>query len=143
MKDIVVAARAKLAAVATSRDAAKTFVAHDTNIAFEQAPAGIEKFEIEGKEHTPVAGFGVTGQKEARFNMVVKIGVAPYARDDVRENNTLNDIERVTDILEGQAWWPALMQMCLHNKTEVNKDAANWWILTLTFAVTYHGDIRS
>lgn len=143
VKALVVAARAKLATVATSRDNTEFFLEHKTSNPFEKSPISKrDGFEIVAQDVVLLSGFGLTGQKEGQFSMVVKVGHAPFGTDDTRENYRMQDITRVADIFESFAW-PAGIQACWYEREEVNKDQANWWVTKMFFRLVYMGDIES
>lgn len=143
VKALVVAARAKLAAVVVSRSVSDLFLEHKTSQPFEKSPISKrDGFEIVAQDIVLLSGFGVTGQKEGQFTMTVKLGHAPFGTDDERENYRMLDITRISDIFEAYAW-PDGIQACWYEREEVNKDQANWWVTKLFFRFVYTGDIES
>lgn len=141
-KDIIVAARGKLAATPTSRDAAANFKEHKTNQAFKKSPmSGADGFEVTGKETTLTNAFGVFSEKETQLKMLVTLGHAPYGTDEERENFRQRDIARVSDLLEAFAF-PAGTSVVLFETESCDKNNDNWWVSELVFKVVFTGAIE-
>jgi hypothetical protein len=142
-EQIVATAAVKLAAMAPTRAANEFFLEHDGNTRFEDDPKSKrDGFEIVEREYTQGQGFGFTGQAERQFYMVVRLGHAPVGKARTREANRMADVERIVDVFEHQPW-PTGTLLVLYERSEVNKDKANWWITEVLFKVVYVGDIRT
>lgn len=145
IKDLLVAARAKLASITTTRDPTTTFKEHLTNTPFEDSPiAGADAFEIVSRNEGQAQGFGISGAREWELDMVVKLGHAPYETDDVREEWRVEDMERVVDLFESHTW-PTGTMLVLHraDSDAVSKANPNWWISKLVFQVVLLGAVRT
>lgn len=123
-----------------SRNAAENFHEHTTNLPFELTPiAGRDGFEVVARNISLLGGFGVAKQKEGGFDMVVRLGHAPFGSDKDRETNRCQDVARLADILE-QAAWPVGTFLVLYDKEEVDKKLPNWWLTEIFFKMVYVGD---
>lgn len=143
VKDILIAARAKLATVAPSRDGAQFFLEHKSNQPFETSPKSKrDGFEIVERDFQLTSAFGVAGEKEAEFDMVTRLGHAPFGTDDEREEFRVQDVTRIADIFESFAW-PTGTSIVLFHRAETDKKNPNWWITEMFFKVVYTGAIQS
>jgi len=140
---ICVAARAKLATVATNRDAASLFIEHKTNQPFDTAPVGkVEAFEIINTRKTLLHAFGTTGIKEEQFYMVVRLGHGPFGKDYQRETYVSRDVDRIADIFEAYAF-PVGTLGVWYEDAITNKGNPNWWVTELFFRVVLNSAIET
>lgn len=143
IKDILVAARGKIATIATSRDVAVSYLEHKTNQPFDAAPiAARDGFEVVSREPILTSAWGLTGEKEGQFKMVVRLGHAAFNTDKERENLVAEDVERISDLLESFAF-PLGTQIVLFEKAVTDKTKANWWLTEMFFSVVYVGTMRA
>lgn len=144
VKDILATGIAKVATIATSRDDAEYYIHHSTNQPFEKAPASKrDGFEIVAREIELTGAFGILGEKEGQFLMVVRLGHSPRGTDPTREGNLAHDITRIADILEAYGAWPTGTQLVLYKEAKTDKRNANWWITEMMFQVVYTGGLQS
>jgi hypothetical protein len=140
-RTIIEEARLILGAVAPARDAAALFLPHKTNQPFEKSPISKrDGFEVTMKEPTLTDGFGIYGQKEGEFMMVVKLGHAPFGTDEERMNFVADDIEKVSDIFEANPWDTGT-QAVWFDSAETNRQDPNWWITEMHFRISYTGPL--
>lgn len=122
--------------------AAEYFLEHKTSEPFEKSPISKrDGFEVVAREIVLTGGFGVHGDKEGQFMMVLRLGHSPFGIDKDREGTRVDDITRLADILE-QAAWPSGVFTVLFEKEESDKRAANWWITEMFFKVVYAGTLQ-
>lgn len=143
VKDLLVAARAKLAATATSRSSSEHFLEHKTAQPFEKSPISKrDGFECVSQDEILIQGFGIDGDKEGQFTLLVKLGHAPFGTDDERENYRAQDVARIADLFERHVW-PVGTSAVWYERSEAVKETANWWITRLYFRIVYTGAIET
>lgn len=139
--DIISDAISALSFTPLYRDDQEFFMPMLGAVPFEQHPASKrDGFEVVMREYRQTAGFGVLGEKESAFYMVVRLGHAPFGTTWSRELYRTADVERVVDVLEAYAWDAGVMSV-LFERDEVDKRRANWWITELWFKVVFTGAI--
>jgi hypothetical protein len=144
IEDMLVAARAKLVTIAPARDAAALFLEHTTNQPFEHAPVSKrDGFEVVAREIMDTGAFGVTGQEELEFRMVVRLGHCPAGPDKTREQYRAKDVQRIKNVFEYGTVWPTGTQAVLYEKETVVKDNPNWWLSEIFFKTVLVRDVVS
>lgn len=142
-KDIIIAARAKLATMAPSRDASSFFIEHKTNQPFEKTPISKrDGFEIVAINKRLTTAFGTTGIKEEEIHLIVKLGHAPFAKDYEREENMSRDIDRISDVFEGYAW-PSGVEAVWFDNAVIDKTEPSWWVTQIIFRVLFNSAIET
>ena len=132
------AARVKVATLAPASAPTELFVLHGTNQPFEKSPiAKRNGFEIVSRRPEILQSFGLSFAKEYQFEMVVRIGHAPFSTDGNREGFTADDINRIADILEEGSWAPGGVQQIWYTGSTLDKGEPNWWITEMTFRIVF------
>lgn len=143
-KAICVAARAKLATIATSRDASKFFIEHKTNQPFNEAPLkAVESFFVTETRKRITGAWGTAGSKEEEFYMVVQLGHGPFGKDYEREDYVSRDQDRVLDILELGDWAPAGTRAIFAEEPTTDKSNPNWWLTEFIFRIIFWSTIET
>lgn len=145
-KAICVAARARLATLATSRDATVLFKEHTGNQPFDKTPLSrTEAFEVTEEGKAITSAFGRTGVKEEEMRMVVTLGHNPSGKDYQREDYISRDQDRIIDIIEAGAWCPAGVEAVFLAEPPITDKLLNpnYWITTIVFRVVFASAIET
>ncbi len=141
MRAVLTAGRAKVATIALSRDASKTWKEHTTNTPFAKSPLSTgDGFELVPIDDTFTQGFGVEQIEEGQFFMMLRLGHGPYSIDKERDNLVADDVKRLGDRLEAFTWPVGVMAVWYEGRT-TNKENPNWWVTEMRFRVMYRSAV--
>lgn len=138
-----------VAATATSRDAALSFLRHQGSVEFKDSPvSGRDGFAVGVRSFSTSLAFGTTGHAQREVMLALELGHAPFNTDDTRRTTLARDVERLMDLLEAKANWSAgsggsVGLVNLEPGWTTDDGDPSWWRTLLVFRCLVIGPIAT